>query len=443
MDARLSTRARRRRYERLASAIRELVKVYAEFRTATTNDWGLTQYSVGTASYPAIEIGINGRDFGKGSYYLHLISISTLGNPKGTKITTPFIHNGSAFLFLGGKEGSYVSSNPPGRTWMRDTLSVIGHHSLRTTCLLGSHDAGMSLDRLATKTSPFVTPANVQTQTLDVGAQLASGVRFFDVRPVVSGGAYFTGHYSNTKSPLRWQGANGVSVAEIVAKVNAFTAACAELVILDISHAIDTDDRYENFTQRQWDVLFDLLADPVTGLKNLFTAPAGTRDLTRLSINQFIGSGRAAVVCLIQADRHIRIPKKYDGRGFYMKHAYFPVRPSVAYSNTDDVRFMMYDQRRKLERYKTRREDPVVETSWTLTQVTGAEAAGFGPSILELAFRARNQLYPNLWGFCTDDSFPNLIALDDVDSTEYLALAMAVMWWFSLGGKGRRADHHL
>ncbi|KAF9873428.1 hypothetical protein CkaCkLH20_09241 [Colletotrichum karsti] len=414
----------------------EIVDVYAEFKTATTHDWALTQYSFGDHS-PAIELGINGSDFGNGFYYLHLIDVSTLGNPKGARIETPFVHNGSAFLFLGGTEDSFISSNPPGRTWMSDTLSAIGEQTLRTICLLESHDAGMSLDKLITKTSPFVTPANVRTQTRHIGEQLADGVRFFDVRPVVSSGAYFTGHYSNTRTPLRWQGANGVSIAEIIAHVNLFTASCAELVILDFSHAYDSDSAFVDFDQKQWDGLFALLASPSTGLRHLYHAPAGTGDLTTLTVNDFIGKGRAAVVCLIEAGRHIRIPAAYEGKGFYTKSRSFPVRPAVAYSNTDHVGVMTEDQRKKLARYKTRREAPVVETSWTLTQVTGAEAAGFGPSILDLAYRAKNKLFPSLWRYCSADSFPNLLVLDNVDSTDYLALAMAITWWFSLHGKER------
>ncbi|KAF6797567.1 PLC-like phosphodiesterase [Colletotrichum sojae] len=415
----------------------ELATAYAEFRTATTRDWGRTQYSFGF-HFPAFEVGINGSDRGTGDYYLHLLDVSALDNPRGTRITTPFVHNGSAFLFRGGSEADalgFVSSNPPGGDWMRLLLPSIGRLTLREVCLLEAHDAGMSIAELGTRTSAVVTLENVRTQTLDVGAQLRSGARYLDVRPVVSGGRYFTGHYSDTRSVLGWQGANGESIAEIVREVNEFTAEHAELVVVDLSHAIDTDSGYRGFDQAQWDRLFAALRDPETGLRGLFEAPAGTTDLTTLRMEEFIGRGSAAVVCVVQAGDHIAIP---EGRGLYRKRMFFPVNPPVAYSNTDRLDVMTADQLRKMRLFKTRRKDPVLETSWTLTQVTPAEAAGLGPSILRLAARARNELFEKLWGFCEGESFPNIIELDNIDATDYLALALAITLWFRVGEEARR-----
>lgn len=312
---------------------------------------------------------------------------------------------------------------------MRLLLPSIGHLTLRQACLLESHDAGMSLADLATRTSAFVTPDNVRTQTLPVGAQLRAGARYFDVRPVVSRGAFFTGHYSDTHSVLGWQGANGESVAEIVRQVNDFTAEHAELVVLDLSHAIDTDAGYSPFTQAQWDALFALLSD----LRCLFSPPIDTSDLTSLTLQSLIGAGSAAVLCLVQASDHIALPAS-----FHHKRHLFPVNPAVAYTNTDRIDEMTEDQRRKMRLFKRSRDDPVLETSWTLTQVTAAEAAGLGPSILRLAARARDELFAQLWDFCEEGSFPNVIELDNINGTDYLALALAVTLWFGLGEEARR-----
>ncbi|HEY7767962.1 MAG TPA: hypothetical protein VIB55_07250, partial [Longimicrobium sp.] len=154
-----------------------------------------------------------------------LTDIATTGNPKGSTIDLGWQHDGNVTFILAGTEGSYTSSNPPA-AWMQQNLGVLGGRSLRHLCIPGSHDAGMSV---YTSGTAFATRCNTLTQTSGILGQLQFGVRYFDIRPVISAGQYLTGHYGNIGQINSWQGANGQSIASIISDVNAFTGANQEL----------------------------------------------------------------------------------------------------------------------------------------------------------------------------------------------------------------------
>lgn len=92
--------------------------------------------------------------------------------------------------------------------------------------------------------TPFVTEDQCLCQSMSVYGQLVSGSRFLDIRPVVAGGKFATGHYSMVGKAVGWQGMNGERIKDIIADVNRFTADNRELVIINLSHDIDTDTQY-------------------------------------------------------------------------------------------------------------------------------------------------------------------------------------------------------
>ncbi|WP_224244333.1 hypothetical protein [Hyalangium gracile] len=57
-----------------------------------------------------------------------------------------------------------------------------------------THDSGMST--LSSGTA-FANAGNVITQTTSIFGQLTLGARYFDIRPVISGGQFSTGHYGH------------------------------------------------------------------------------------------------------------------------------------------------------------------------------------------------------------------------------------------------------
>lgn len=201
---------------------------------------------------------------------------------------------------------------------MQESLSLIVDRSLREICLPASHDAGMS--RLTGGTA-FGTESIVLTQSQPIGRQLELGIRLFDIRPVISGNRYVCGHYSkidknNLPDGLRtmldmlkfefgtWQGGNGQFLDEIVGEVNKFTERNAELVIMDCTRwcgfNTDTDNKnYRWFNRDEWDGALQQLSR----LNCLFKVLTGQNtDLTNIKMKDFIGDGKAAVICIVKDD---------------------------------------------------------------------------------------------------------------------------------------------
>jgi hypothetical protein len=82
----------------------------------------------------------------------------------------------------------------------------VGRQSAQANTLL----QGMSEDNGGTL---LVSDANVKTQTLNIQQQLEQGIRYFDIRPVVDGGEWFTGHYGCPNGFTGCQGRKGQSVS--------------------------------------------------------------------------------------------------------------------------------------------------------------------------------------------------------------------------------------
>jgi hypothetical protein len=349
-----------------------------------------------------------------------LTGIATTGNPKGSTIDLGWQHDGNVTFILAGKEGSYTSSNPPA-AWMQQNLGVLGGRSLRHLCIPGSHDSGMSV---YTSGTAFATRCNTLTQTSGILGQLQFGVRYFDVRPVISAGQYLTGHYSNVGQIDSWQGANGQSIASIISDVNAFTATNQELVVLHLTHDLNTDvgnSSYRAFTQGEWDALLKQLQ----GLNHLYTAQNASVDLTTLTLNDFI-TGKPAVVVVVEPSAQGISLGDLAGKGFYPP-ASFSVYNS--YSNTNDLSTMQADQLKKLAAQRPNPDAGYFVLSWTLTQDNTQAvtcALGTANSILDLANIANPAVYSALLPACTAQSYPNIIYMDGVHGSDAAALALAV-----------------
>jgi hypothetical protein len=311
--------------------------------------------------------------------------------------------------------------------WMHSNLTLLGNLTLRQLCIPGSHDAGMSVFGTCTGGA---APCNTITQTTRILGQLNNGARYFDVRPVISAGAYLTGHYSYI-AHMTWQGANGQSIQSIVDDVNTFTATNQELVVLYLSHDEDTDednDDYAPFTQAQWDALLVELS----GLNNLFSLPAATQqtDLTMMQLNEFIGGGAAVIVVVdyAQTDSPVISLGNYAFNGFYYASNFTVYN---VYSDTNDCGSMISGQLREMQAQKPYPYNSYFLLSWTLTQSTRQVIACKspiepGPSILQLAHEAHEALYQNLLPACTDLCYPNIIYVDNVNSQKFALLAMSV-----------------
>ncbi|THG95538.1 hypothetical protein EW026_g6132 [Hermanssonia centrifuga] len=256
------------------------------------------------------------------AYYTN---VATTSHSLGSIVDLGWVHDGNTVFVLSGVPGHFNTINPP-TNWMQLSLATVGNKPLRQLVIPGSHDSGMSF----VDGSTFLSSADhVLTQTLSVGGQLANGARYFDLRPVISSGIFKTGHYS-TLPIIGYQGANGESFSQIISEINAFTAANAELIILNLSHDLNTDSGYGSLTQANWNQLFQQLS----GLSHLYVAPNPTTiDLSTLPLSQFIGLGSAAVIVLVDAGDKTVTLGSYASQGFYNSITQFPLFNSYADSN--------------------------------------------------------------------------------------------------------------
>jgi len=385
--------------------------------TTQSDDSGVVTYTLGGTglSFQLVASAGNGFDLS-----VVLTNLSTPGNPQGSTINLGWNHNGSVNFILAGEKGSFTSSNLPS-AWMQANLGALGSRTLQHLCIPGSHDSGMST---YTSGTTFAFTCNTLAQTSGVLGQLQFGVRYFDIRPVISGGQYYTGHYSNIGQINSWQGANGQSIASIISDVNTYTAANQELVILYLSHDLNTDlgnASYAPFTQAQWNSLLSQLK----GLNHLFVAqnPASV-NLTQLPLSDYIGS-QAAVVVVVDPSSTIALGD-FATSGFYTPSNF---QVYNQYTGTNDLGTMQADQLNKLKTQRPNPDTGYFLLSWTLTQDNTQASTcqlGTADSILDLAAIADPALYSALLPACSGQTYPNIIYTDGVQSSDVAALAMAV-----------------
>jgi uncharacterized coiled-coil protein SlyX len=272
----------------------------------------------------------------------------------------------------------------------------------------GSHDADMGMFSPGTVGAHF---ANTQTQYLDFKGQLMAGSRYFDLRPVLSNGKWVAGHYSGLKvgEDDVWVGGNGQALDDIIKQVNDFTAEFQELVIINLSHALDTDNDYKDLNQDQWNSLFDKLK----GINNRYTVDnPGDTDFSNKVLGDFI-TDRASVFVIAQLPSGTKLGD-YVNQGFFASNN-FPFYDS--YSNSNDLNSMRDDQLKKLKDERnivadsTSRKDKFHILSWTLTQQP-EDVLNLDRAILNMNAAAFDDLVEKAWNAFTPEHFPNVLFVD-------------------------------
>lgn len=337
-----------------------------------------------------------------------LSKINTIDNSVGSVLSLGWKHNGTVLFQLSGTTGTYSTSECKTESWMQDHLPLLGNVPLNNMCMVGTHDAGMSV---RTSGTPFGRPCNTLTQTTSVGGQLKLGSRYFDIRPVITGGHYYTGHYGYISALNSWQGANGQSIASIINDINNFTANHNELIILNLSHCLNTDvgnNSYRSFNQDEWVQLFGILQS----INHLYDGE--NDDLTRKTLNHFIKDGPKVLVVVEDAPFTDSLLKRFR------LYPYSNFNVDNRYSNTNDLNQMANDQFTKMK-YKS----GYFLLSWTLT-LSAVQAATCVASILGLAQMANGKLISLLYPEITKRNFPNIIYVDALSSKDPVKLALSI-----------------
>jgi hypothetical protein len=382
-------------------------RVYVEFGTkgSQKDDAGEAYYNIAGTSN---KFSVKARKPSDYDLTITLDGLATKQSAQGSNIDLGFRHDAAVDWIMSTDEaGDWWSSAGLGVDWMQQSLGSIGNRTLKMICMPGSHDAGISNFKPGTVGAHF---ANSQTQYLNFYNQLVAGSRYFDLRPVISAGQWVAGHYSEVEG-IGWLGGNGQSVAEIVKQVNDFTAKYKELVIINLSHTLDTDNDYKDLTQAQWNSLFDALK----GLNNRFTvANPGSTDYSNTVLNDFIGSS-ASVFVFAQLPSGISLGD-YAAQGFY-KQDNLPIYDN--YANSNSAATMQADQLSKLKAQRNlvadagQRKDVFHIFSWTLTQ-QAEDVLNFDRAIMNLAVSVYDNLFVEAFNAFTPESFPNVLYIDAV-----------------------------
>ena len=292
--------------------------------------------------------------------------MSTKQSPQGANINLGFRHNAAVNWILStDPAGTWWSNSGTYTDWMQQSMGSLANRTLKHICMPGSHDAGMGAFHPGTIGAHF---ANTQTQYLDFGGQLTAGSRYFDLRPVLSRGQWVAGHYSSVGDI--WLGGNGQSLEDIIRQINEFTAKYQELVIINLSHTLDTDNAYNDLSQAQWNDLFTTLK--AINNRHIVSEPDAT-DFSNSRLAEFI-TDRAAVLIVAELPDGISLAK-FANQGFYSTERNLPTYNE--YSNSNSLATMKADQKAKLKANRnivaseTDRKDVFHVFSWTLTQQPG------------------------------------------------------------------------
>ncbi|KAK5072041.1 hypothetical protein LTS08_000861 [Lithohypha guttulata] len=248
-------------------------------------------------------------------------------------------------------------------------------------------------------------PENTLTQWTDITGQLKAGVRYFDIRPVISSSKFFQGHYSKIGS--NWIGGDGQDLASMIEQVNTFLSTYNELVILDLSHMHNTDEDWRNLNPEEFARLLTQLED----LQHRYSGPTGPdSDLAGLPLHTFIANSPCVLVII--SDSPLVLPSSPPSGIF----------PSTAlniynsYTNTPIAPLMAADQINKMLTRRTSRDSGMFLLSWTLTTPL---------DIRELAKEAHSILFQpgdtGLWSTIYRNrqkgAYPNIIMVDGLGST--------------------------
>lgn len=381
-------------------------KVYVEFGTKghTGDDAGEAYYNIAGTSNKFQIIGRKPSDY---KLTITLDGLATKSSPHGSNIDIGFRHDAAVNWILSQDEaGAWWSNSGTQTDWMQQSIGSLANRTLKHIAMPGSHDAGMSTFKPGTVGAHF---ANTQTQYLDIYQQLMAGSRYFDLRPVISSGQWVSGHYSEVADV--WLGGNGQAISDIIKQINDFTKQYKELVIINLSHTLDTDNEYKDLSQAQWNNLFETLK----GINNRFTVQnPGNTDYTSKVLGDFI-TDRASVFIFAQIPGGISLGD-YANQGFFNQNN-FPIFDS--YSNSNDAGDMQKDQLQKVKDNRNlvadagQRKDQFHILSWTLTQQP-EDVLNFDKAIMNLGVSVFDDLVSNAFNSFTPESFPNVLYVDSL-----------------------------
>lgn len=284
---------------------------------------------------------------------------------------------------------------------MHTNLPSLGCQPLRHICLPGSHDAGMST---LSHSTILAIPQNTLTQWIDIAGQLAAGIRYFDVRPVISAGQFVAGHYS--KIGDNWVGGNGQDIESMIDQINTFLSTNQELVILDLSHMYNTDEEWRDLNPDEFSQLLTQLED----LQHRYIGPTGPNgDLSVLPLNSFIATG--ACVVIINSQTSLAMPTTLPTGVF----PYSALNIFNSYADTPLPSVMANDQISKMMAQRTSQDSDMFLLSWTLTTPLDIRSLAEEAHAM-LLDDSEQGLWSTIYNNREKGAYPNVIIVDGIGS---------------------------
>ena len=352
-----------------------------------------------------------------------LEQLQTLNNAKNTlhKLGFNRIPGGVGFI-LAGTEGDFLSNDPP-LGWMQAQLHEIGDLPLKEIAMPRSHHAGQWKNE---ESVGFATPANTQTHRLPLEDQLGNGgIRVLDVRPVLRHKLWRESH-GGFIGPY-YHGMMGATIREMVGMVNTFLEETkGELVIFDIfdQETRNGDSRFRPVNDDELKILYKELMK----LKHLIAVPED-HDLTEWPLRRFLNIAyskhnkvRSAVLIRVHPSWAAR--KHFPGskKGF-VTGVNLPLKSR--WSDVGDVKKMATDQITSLKNARPNRNATLYNVDWLLTQKSLSAVFPL-QSIMTMALQAWRAMYDELWGALTDQTYPNLLTVDNIHGNEHKTFVMAI-----------------
>ncbi|CAH1392324.1 unnamed protein product [Nezara viridula] len=298
--------------------------------------------------------------------------------------------------------------------WMTKNIEWLGILTLKQLCLAGTHNSGMNQ---ITGGTPKAKPCKVLTQDLTVGKQLENGIRYLDLRPVLSEGIFTSGNFMLTEKN-KWEGANGQSIESIIEDVNNFTSQYNEFIIINLSHSLNMDGDTEprKFNQKDWDQLFDLL----NSTENLFHSKA-TLHLETITLGEITNNGSRAGVIYVFYDQGTGVDLgELAGKGFFY-HRNLHLFQSE--SDTHDPLIMIDQQISLMEKVSHNR---YFLMSFIISQSpTKVTVCSKRRNHRELAQKTNTKL-KGILKYVSNDIHPNIIIVDYLADSNVAEVAMTI-----------------
>ncbi len=309
-------------------------------------------------------------------------------NAEDRPVTFDFSRGGNGVNEVGVDPVSFFDTT----TWMGE---LKGDRRLDELVMPGSHDAGMS--ELHHCAPPIGAGGITQTQSENIGQQLASGSRYFDIRVDYDHGELVTYHRTGRL------GCNGEPLKTVLDQTVGFLNKYpSETAILKFSHIRDfgSDHNPTVIKQRINDLLNDYTPFIYTNTNPNVNLPIVT-----------LSEVRGRMILVFDYDQHI---DPSTGRFRYHDGSYPRYNLTVfdQYSNTSSYNTMSADQIDKWQQHGGLGQGFFFLLSWTLT------AGLTTPSVKDLSRVANGNLPNVLYDQIAVQHFkkPNIVYIDYVNS---------------------------